>query len=293
LLETDSGGEKTYTTARPGAVSPEGFLFDLLPGGKICVRRPEISGAGAAYIAACAVTLGAEGNVREGNVIAAFAPAEEKADAFFNPGPGRGGLSPETTADLRERFAACLQTPWAAVTAADYEELVRAAPGLRIHKVKALPAPRENLMRVVVKPRSEEEFPRLPDSYIRRLSALLRERRLLTADFALVQPEYIPINVQGSVRIKSRFAGAREDIEQAVRQELDFVSTDVEFGTPVLFNRIFTAVSQLPCVAAVVDLVLTPARRGAAVADGLDIVPAGHCLCYPGDITLELITREV
>ncbi|MDR1605115.1 MAG: baseplate J/gp47 family protein [Gracilibacteraceae bacterium] len=292
LLETGAGPEKTYETARPGLPTPDGFLFELLPGGKICVRQPEISGTCAAYIAACAVTLGAEGNLREGNVVAALAPAEEKKDAFLNPAAGRGGLSPETTADLRQRFTACLQTPWAAVTAADYEELVRSAPGLCIHKVKALPVPRENLMRIVVKPGSEERFPRLPDSYIRRLSALLNERRMLTAAFALVQPEYIPVNVQGSVQVKSRFAGAGEEIERALRQALDFVSTDVEFGTPVLFNRIFAVVSRLPCVAALVDLALTPGRRGAAVTAGMDVVPEGHCLCYPGSITLDIITRD-
>ncbi|MDR1069369.1 MAG: baseplate J/gp47 family protein, partial [Gracilibacteraceae bacterium] len=291
LLETSGGGEKTYELARPGEVSPSGFLFELLPGNKICVRRPEISGTCRAYIAACAVTLGAEGNVREGNAFTAFTPEGEKADAFVNPGAGRGGLSPETTADLRARFAACLQTPWAAVTAADYEELVRGAPGLCIHKVKALPVPRDNLMRIAVMPRSEEMFPRLPDSYIRRLSALLSARRMLAAAFTLVQPEYIPINVQASVQVKSRFAGAREDIEQALRQALDFVSTDVEFGTPVRFNRIFAVISRLPCVAAVIDLALAPGRRGAAGSDGLDIIPEGHCLCYPGQITLEIITR--
>jgi hypothetical protein len=292
LLETSAGGEKVYETVRPGVTSPDGFLFELLPGGKICVRRPEIKGACAAYIAACVVTLGAEGNVREGNTFTAFAPEGERADAFVNPGAGRGGLSPETTADLRNRFAACLRTPQAAVTAADYEEIVRSAPGLCIHKVKALPVPRDNLMRIAVKPRSEEHFPRLPDSYIRRLNAVLNDRRMLSAAFVLVQPEYIPINVQGSVQVKSRFTGAREDIEQALRQALDFVSADVEFGAPVLFNRIFDVVSRLPCVAAIIDLVLSPGQRGVVATDGLDIIPEGHCLCYPSNITLDIITRN-
>jgi hypothetical protein len=239
------------------------------------------------------VTRGAEGNVREENTLEAFVPeGAERSDAIFvNPAPGRGGLTAETLSNLRGRFSACIKTPWAAVNASDYEAIVLSAPGLRIHKVKALPIPSENLIRIVVKPRSEERFPGLSASYIRRITELLASRSMLTSKFALVQPLYLPIDVKGSVYVKSRFADARADIERTIAEALDFVSSDAEFGAPVLFDKVFGAIAALPCVFTVIDLSLTPGDRGLSVSKGLDIIPQGHCLCHPGRLSIEVNAR--
>jgi hypothetical protein len=295
MLETTArNGDKTHTFVRPGEASPDGFVYELLSDrNRIRVRRPEIGRDCRAYVAACATTLGAEGNVREENTIEARVPeGAERADAcFVNPAPGRGGRTAETLSNLRGRFSASVKTPWTAVTARDYESIVLSAPGLRIHKVKALPVPSENLVRIVVKPHSEERFPGLSESYIGRITKLLTSRSMLASGFNLLQPMYLPIDVKGSVYVKSRFAGARADIERALRETLDFVASDAEFGTPVLFDKVFRAIAELPCVLTVIDLVLTPGKRGHSVSNGLDILPEGRCLCYPGRIEMEVNAR--
>jgi hypothetical protein len=290
LETTDAGGRKSYEPVRPGEPSRNGFLYELLAGNRLCVRNPEIGRDCRAYIASCAVTLGAEGNVREENMFEAFSRDDaERSDAFFvNPAPGRGGVTPESLANLRGRFSACMKTPWTAVTAADYETIVLSAPGLCIHKVKALPNPSENLVQIVVKPRGEERFPGLSASYIRRITELLESRRMLAAKFVLVQPRYLPIDVRASIYVRSRFTGARADIERALFEALDFVSSDAEFGTPVLFDKVFGAIADLPCVLTVTDLSLTPGSRGLSVQNGLDIIPEKRCLCYPGKISIEV-----
>jgi hypothetical protein len=293
LETTDADGRKSYEPVRPGELSRNGFLYELLAGNKLCVRNPEIGRDCKAYIASCAVTLGAEGNVREENTFEALTTeGEEHADAFFvNPAPGRGGVTPESLANLRGRFSACMKTPWTAVTAADYEAIVLSAPGLCIHKVKALPNPSENLVQIVVKPRGEERFPGLSASYIRRITDLLESRRMLAAKFVLEQPRYLPIDVRASVCVRSRSANARADIERALEESLDFVSSDAEFGTPVLFDKIFGAIADLPCVLTITDLSLTPGSRGLSVQNGLDIIPERRCLCYPGKISIDVSTR--
>ncbi|MDR2132025.1 MAG: baseplate J/gp47 family protein [Clostridiales Family XIII bacterium] len=293
MLETTAlSGEKTYAFVRPNEPSPEGFVYELLPGNnKICVRRPEIGRDCRAYVASCAMTLGAEGNVREENTLEVFMDAERAGVTFVNPAPGRGGLTAETLTNLRSRFSASIKTPWTAVTASDYETIVMSAPGLCIHKVKALPNPSENLVRIVVKPRGEERFPGLSASYIRRITDLLSSRVMLASKFALVQPQYLPIDVKGAIYVKSRFAGARADIERALNEALDFVSSDAEFGTPVLFDKVFGAISALPCVITIIDLALTPGVRGLSAMSGPDIIPDGRCLCYPGKFSIEVNAR--
>jgi hypothetical protein len=295
MLETTAAsGEISYTFVRPCEPSADGFVYELLSDkNRICVRRPEIGRDCRAYIASCATTLGAEGNVRAENTLEALVPegAERSGAIFVNPAPGRGGQTAETLASLRSRFSASVKTPWTAVTAADYEAIVLSAPGLCIHKVKALPIPSENLVRIVVKPRGEERFPGLSAGYIRRITDLLASRSMLASKFTLVQPQYLPIDVKGAVYVKSRFAGARADIEQALEEALDLVSSDANFGTPVLFDKVFGAIAALPCVLTIIDLALTPGTRGLSVSNGLDIIPEGRCLCYPGKISMEVNAR--
>jgi hypothetical protein len=294
LETTDPNGRKAYEPVRPGEASQDGFLYELLAGkNKVCVRNPEIGRDCKAYIISCAVTLGAEGNVREENMFEALTPdGEDHSDAYFvNPAPGRGGVTPESLTKLRGRFSSGMKTPWTAVTAADYESIVLSAPGLCIHKVKALPNPSENLVQIVVKPRGENRFPSLSASYIGRITELLESRRMLAAKFVLVQPRYLPINVRASIFVKSRSANARADIERALDKALDFVSSDADFGTPVLFDKVFGAIADLPCVITITDLSLTPGSRGLSVQNGLDIIPEGRCLCYPGKISIEINAR--
>jgi hypothetical protein len=295
MLETTAlDGEKSYTFVRPEESSPDGFVFELLSGkNRIRVRNPETGRDCRAYIASCAMTLGAEGNVREENMLEALVPegAERSGTVFVNPAPGRGGLTSETLANLRSRFSACIKTPWTAVTASDYEAIVLSAPGLCIHKVKALPLPSENLVQIVVKPRGEARFPGLSAGYISRITDLLASRIMLASKFTLVQPQYLPIDVRGSISVKSRFAGARADLERSIVEGFDFVSSDAEFGTPVLFDKVFGTVTALPCVLTVIDLVLTPGVRGLSAMNGPDIIPEGRCLCYPGKISIEVNAR--
>ena len=56
-----------------------------------------------------------------------------------NPFPARGGLEAETLAQAKLRVQRELAAPTRAVTAEDYEAIAKAAPGLRVARVKAIP----------------------------------------------------------------------------------------------------------------------------------------------------------
>lgn len=68
---------------------------------------------------------------------------------------------------MRNQFSAGIRQCAVAVRVEDYEKLVRQTPGLCIHKVKAVAADRENLVRIVVKPHTEEPMPKLSQEYLR------------------------------------------------------------------------------------------------------------------------------
>lgn len=68
--------------------------------------------------------------------------------------------------------------PSTAVTAKDYETLVKEIPGLCIQNVQAY-TEADGTVIVEVLPYSEEKFPRLSEDYFRRIRNYLEEKRIL------------------------------------------------------------------------------------------------------------------
>lgn len=288
---TDENGEELFDFVRPNYYEEDSLTYYLLENeGKIIIEDAGVFIGASLYMGSCSITRGQEGNIREGN---RFRTGKNLQDIeFVNVGPGTGGCFRESIADVRKRFLADMNKPYTAVTAADYESIVKSAPGLCIHKVRAVLREERNEVQIAVKPGTDECFPKLSDTYRKSLEQLLEKKRLLTTRVEIVPPVYLPINVKGVIYVKRHYEREQGLIEQTIREQLDYLESDRNFGDVLKFDEVFRAVENLECVEYIYDLTLHPQYPGAAKIRDNDIYPNADCLCYAGDIQLEIRNYE-
>lgn len=288
---TDENGEELFDFVRPNYYEEDSLTYYLLENeGKIIIEDAGVFIGASLYMGSCSITRGQEGNIREGN---RFRTGKNLQDIeFVNVGPGTGGCFRESIADVRKRFLADMNKPYTAVTAADYESIVKSAPGLCIHKVRAVLREEKNEVQIAVKPGTDECFPKLSDTYRKSLEQLLEKKRLLTTRVEIVPPVYLPINVKGVIYVKRHYEREQGLIEQTIREQLDYLESDRNFGDVLKFDEVFRAVENLECVEYIYDLTLHPQYPGAAKIRDNDIYPNADCLCYAGDIQLEIRNYE-
>lgn len=288
---TDENGEEIFDFVRPNHYEEDSLTYYLLENeGKIVIEDAGVFIGASLYMGSCSITRGQEGNIREGN---RFRTGQTLQNiVFVNAGSGTGGCFRESIADVRERFLADMNKPYTAVTAADYETIVKTAPGLCIHKVRAVLREERNEVQIAVKPGTDDRFPKLSDTYRKSLEQLLEKKRLLTTRVEIVPPVYLPINVKGVIYVKRHYEREQGLIEQTIREQLDYLESERNFGEVLKFDEVFRAVENLECVEYIYDLTLHPQYPGAAKIRDNDIYPNADCLCYAGDIQLEIRNYE-
>lgn len=288
---TDEKGEEIFDFVRPNHYEEDSLTYYLLENeGKIVIEDAGVFIGASLYMGSCSVTRGPEGNIREGS---RFRTGQTlRGIVFTNVGPGTGGCFRESIGDVRERFLADMNKPYTAVTAADYEAIVKSAPGLCIHKVRAVLKEEKNEVQIAVKPGTDERFPKLSDTYRQSLEQLLEKKRLLTTRIEIVQPVYLPIHVKGVIYVKRHYEKEQGLIEKTIREQLDYLESERSFGDVLKFDEVFRAVENLECVEYIYDLALNPQYPGAAKKKDNDIYPNADCLCYAGDIQLEIRNYE-
>ena len=289
--EIQPDGEAGYWFVRPGELGPEGFRYHLRSQQAQIVIDDPGAGGYRLFLACCATTQGNRGNLRAGAVLEQRGGYDgtEVEQVYNCPAPGWGGVSRESVEELRVRFSEGMRRTCVAVRAEDYEALVRETPGLCIHKVKAVAFGSKNLVKIAVKPYTEEELPILSLEYRKQIQKYLEPRRMLTTRFEICQPRYVPVGVSASLSIRGMAAYAQEEAEQVIREYLDHVNNEKNFGEWIRFNELYQKLSALPFVDAVDALSLFPESRD-AVLNGSDIHLEDDSLCYPG--TIRLTIRE-
>ncbi len=285
-------GDYEYWFVSPDEAGHDGFKYHLKSKeAQIIIDEPGCGGC-RLYIAHLATTEGALGNLRAGTVLeerGGYDGTDVEA-SYHSPAYGRGGVSQESAEDLRRRFSAGMQKTFVAVTAEDYETLVKRTPGLCIHKVRAVASGKDNLVKIAVKPHTEEMLSRLSDEYLSKIRAYLEPCRLVTTRYEICQPRYAQIGVKASISIRGMASYAQEEAEKLLKEALDYINGPQNFGEGVRFNEIYQKLISLPFVEAVDSLNLYPENRDATLV-GSDISVGNDCLCYPG--TVQLILRGV
>ena len=295
LAELSGNGDEppSYRRILPYGNDPDELCYAVLSQeGQLLIHHPAYSGTYELILSDCVTTQGKAGNIRPGAKLSHFGGYDgtEVDQILFAPSPGIGGVSYETSEQLRSRFCTEIRKINTAVTAADYETIAKTTPGLSIHKVKAVIFSNENLVKLVVKPYTEDERPILSPLYIKQLSAHIEKRRMLTTHVELISPRYVRIDVNVKVFTKPHYEHAQEEIENALRKSLDYVTTDIPFGSWIRFSDIFNTLNKLPCVVRVDSLRLIPEDRNDITISSSDFKLSDRALCYPGDIKLEINT---
>jgi len=259
---------------------------------RIEITNPDGYEGATLYIAACAVTEGARGNIRAANAfLLAPLPGEEPAvlEGFTNMLPAEGGRAQDTIEALRRRFLADLRSPQVAVTVEDYEQIVRETPGLLIHKVRATAEPGSGVVRIAVKPYGEGEKPGLSGFYSDHIRQRLERYRLIGTQIEILPPSYVPIDVRASVYVRESKEAARREIEAWIKAALDGVNGEAPFGAQISYNALYHGIEALPCVEALYDFSITPQDAKHAQADGPDILLRADALSCAGEIRLEMM----
>lgn len=194
-------------------------------------RRPP---AGARVVAHYDTCDGALGNVAPGAIKSGPGlPAGVKPD---NPLPTWGGADAEGVVTGEKRVANFIRHRDRLVTADDFAEIARRAPGIDIGRVEVLaayhpdlaesqPGDAPGVVTLMLVPRND---PRQPDApapdraFIDALCRHLDPRRLVTTELVLRGPQYIPIWLSLDISVAGGFAApdVRDRVKQRLREYL-------------------------------------------------------------------------
>ncbi len=289
---TDDRGEEFFDFVRPGKREDNSLTYQLLENdGRIVIEDAGDFIGAELYIGSLAVTEGPKGNVRAENLFSAHGISTEPI--FYNPGPGTGGTFRETLEEVKTRFREDVYTPYTCITAEDYEKAAASAPGLCIRKIRAVMDEMDNLVHISVLPGTDEKFPRLSKEYIDTITNTLSERRLITTRFQIRPPVYVGVSVKLTVYVNRQFSDSREQIETRVRELLNYLDGDKNFGEPLTFDEVLAGIESLDCVDYVYDLFMQPENLKHAMLRNGNIYPVENCLLYPGQIMLETIITSI
>lgn len=282
-------GEELYDFVRPGYSDKGALIYQLYEKeGMIEIEDPGIFVGARLFMASCSITAGPEGNIRDGNILAAC--GRDDGITFYNRGKGRGGCFREGLKELEERFFNDLYETYTAVTFSDYEKLARQTPELCIHKVRAFMNQEKNMVKLVVKPDTEEKLPALSESYKKAIYDYLEDKRLLSTKIAVVGPQYVPIDVHGTIYVSNQYKNAEEEIKHTIEAYIDYLHSDKSFGETLKFDELYYAIQQLDCVEFIYDLHIIPQRTDVGRLQDEDIILIEEGLCYMGNFYLQIGT---
>lgn len=169
-------------------------------------------------------SLGMRGNVRKGQIQTISYP--DLPISVTNREDISGGRDNESIDACFARMQEKFQTVYRAITAEDYETLVRQTPGLRIQKVKTVPAEflkkqdgsfEENSVAIVVQPVSYKKYAKLTEAYLKNLKQRLETKRLIGTKVQILSPEYIGVTVSVDLIVKSHYPNAHALIEETIQ----------------------------------------------------------------------------
>ncbi|MCH5271843.1 MAG: baseplate J/gp47 family protein [Lachnospiraceae bacterium] len=209
--------------------------------------------------------LGGGGNIKASRIQSLRNQNGEEIRAF-NRWDACGGEDEETVEEAFARVRGELMQPKNLVTAQDYEQMVRATPGLCIESCKALFGSEKNgretgqTVRIVVKPYSLEPRPGLTSAFIQNILRHLEKKRLLGVRIKVIPPLYFKLSVFVETVAHPQYQGAESMVEQAVKEYLTILTE--QFGGMVSYSSLYGYIDRLDCVAGVRSLVLEAKDNG-------------------------------
>lgn len=279
-------GDVVYDFICPGLTGDEELNFVLAAQNeKILITNPGIYEGADLYIVNLSTFAGREGNIRKGNE---FYLPDNPNIKFYNPAEGCGGRKKESIEELRGRFARDMSQTDCIVTEEDYRRIVMKTPGLAIHKVKAVKDRKTNHVTVVAKPHGISTMPKLSGIYRKQIMNYIEGRRLVTTKVTLCSPVYIPIDVYAVIFVEKYVTDCKNQVIDLIRENLNYVSDYHNFGDKISFSSLFKKIEAVEGVEYVYNLSIKARENRNVTMIGYDIVLNDNCLCYAGDIRVDI-----
>lgn len=233
---------------------------------------------------------GSAGNIQK-NQMEAFVE-ETRAAGLFNPCAAAGGKEPESIADCFKRYSIQSNVKKRAVTITDYEDVIKATPGLRIKKVKVFSSKeRTNCLEAVVQPYTNGNRLLKQEAYDRNIIYFLEKKKMLGTCVIIQKPEYIKLSLQLEVVVKSRYLGVKERMEEEIEQ---YFEEEMDFGKTIVYSRLFGYIDALPEVSGISALTLYARGKGVVREDNMDIrLPFHGMACLEEKEIRCILTEEM
>lgn len=248
--------------------------------GRAPIGRIEITG-----YALCA---GQSGNMQKKQILSYV--HEMGHGYLYNPLPGRGGKNPESLEDCIHRYLEEKREVKRAVTAEDYEELIRQTPGLRIKRLKVFQgAGGDNCFEVAVQPYTNGNRILRKDYYQRNILAFMEKKKLLGTGLIIRKTEYIGITLQLEVMIKSRFPEAEGIIRKAIQEYFD---TRMGFGERIVYSRLYAYIDSLAETAGIRELSIYTSGHGIMKEENGDIRFPPNRIAYLENLEIRYLRKN-
>jgi len=162
------------------------------------------------------------------------------------------GKEPEDidTAIKRTRYQ--LRHSTKAVNMNDYENLVKNTPGVVVERVTAVPDSKNNLVNVIVIPKSSLHNPVPTSGFLRTINEYLNKHRMLTTQIKVSGPNYIQVSVSVDVEIQSTVnpSEIKKKITDSLNKFLNPASSGNDklgwkFGRPVFRSEIYAVIKNI------------------------------------------------
>lgn len=291
----DKNGVDVYYPAKPETDGENMPYYTIdCESGKLTFVKPCFDEENEVMLSSCILCKGESGNIRFDETFVINRPESFPYLSFpasaFNPVSAHGGKNAVTTEELRQEFVRDINTPTTAVTRSDYEYIAKTTPALLIHKAKAY-ATGANTIDLVVKPRAQKGLPVLSDEYCDAIQYNIEQHRMITTKISLLSPNYVPLEVYGTIYVKKHYTNSRAAIEALLKSELDYVNSDRDFGETVDYGLLRSKLEQLDCVEQVSEFTLEAFSEHAVQKTGASVEMDHTALCYLRRINLDIQTR--
>lgn len=219
------------------------------------------------------------------------------------PAGATGGRDAESVTEAVIRLRRDLETPYRAVTPADYEYVATHTPGLRFGRATAVVESETHpgctdrkTVRVVVVPHSTRPRPVPSEGFLDAVRIHLERHRLLTDRVTVEPPRYVGIGVRAAIGILPGYAA--EDRAGAVEHRLDEYLHPLEgyagegwpFGRPLHRSDLYETIEAVEGVDCVFGLRTTATGHRGVDDEGTVLIPE-TALVYPADHTV-VVTRD-
>jgi hypothetical protein len=251
-------------------------------------RVPE-AGQDNIVITDCAITKAARGNIVSSKIDSVLGAEGDFADIqVYQMNPANGGMEKETIEQLEIRMVQDMNTEYRAITAEDYQRIVKATPGLLIKAVKVLPLYRpglsdypiqkaDNSVTIVVEPYSQNQRLPLSDTYKQNIINHIDKYRLITSKVYVMSPVYVGIEIYGEVIIKTNSYNIESEILNVIEKYIHEIEQRDHDQIRLNYAELYGLIDLLEGITSIRYLRIEPTGYQVNKSKAGDIIIPAYC----------------